>query len=85
MKYLTLIVINIFELACFFIVLPLIEHPMFGRKKTMVYTFILVVMVTMVLIVCGEENVAVLMGSFLVMRMAIGINAVVCFLLYTRR
>ncbi len=57
--------------------LPLIEHPMFGRKKTLLYTFVLVGGVAMVLIVCGEQNIGVVVGAFFVMRMAIGIAAVV--------
>lgn len=79
MKYLALIIINCFEILCFFIVIPLIESPLFGRKKTMWLTFLGVVALSMLLILAGESNTFVLLLSFLLMRMAIGINAVVNF------
>ncbi len=76
-KYLALIVINICELLSFYLVLPMIDNPMFGRKRTMFITFLIVAFVSLVLTQTGEGNTVILLVSFLVMRMAIAINAVV--------
>jgi hypothetical protein len=53
MKYLALIVINICELTCFFFVMPIIDNPLYGRKKTMWITFLIVVALSLLLMITG--------------------------------
>ena len=76
-KYLALIIINIFELFSFFFGLPMIDNPTFGRKRTMWITFLIVTGFSFLLTQTGESNTPILLISFLMMRIAIAINAVV--------
>jgi hypothetical protein len=53
LKYLTLIVINFFEIGSFFLIKPIIDNPLFGRKKTLIYTFLIVVFSALIVCIFG--------------------------------
>jgi hypothetical protein len=53
------------------------DHPNFGRKKTIYMGFFVIGLSSFLLIIFGEENIKVLMCSFLLMKVFITMTIMV--------
>lgn len=81
-KYMYLIAVTIVEIVCFALSKTLMDHPNFGRKKTIYIGFFVIGISSCLLIIFGENNLTILMMSFLLMKVFITITIMVILYLF---
>lgn len=77
MKYISLIVMSLFEMLCFFFTKKLIDHPSFGRKRSTYLGFLILGLCSVFLIFFEQFSTLVLLGAFLIMKIFITITFMV--------
>lgn len=70
-KYLFIVVISIVEVASFFFSSKIMDHPLIGRKRSVYYGFAAIFIVTVLIIIAGEENTYLLFLAFVVIKFVV--------------
>ncbi len=81
-KYMYLIAVTMVEIVCFYLSKRLMDHPNFGRKKTIYIGFFVIALCSLFLVIFGQDNILVLMIAFLVMKIFITVTIMVLLCLF---
>lgn len=70
-KYISLIVISLVEMFCFYFSKTVMDHPDMGRKKSTYYSFGFVTIFSVFLMMIQEDQTFLLLGTFLIIKIFI--------------
>lgn len=83
-KYLFIVLISIVEVAAFFFSSKIMDHPKIGRKRSVYYGFAAIFIVTVLILICGEENKFILFTAFVVIKFVASATFMVLVMLLRR-